>query len=57
MKYTLLVNNQKISQIPDRFADVFLFNPLDTWHETAANYTAMIPIASSLLWLEFENTP
>ena len=30
----LLVNNQKIPKIPDGFADVFLFNPSDTWRET-----------------------
>jgi uncharacterized membrane protein len=30
----LLVQNQKIPKIPDRFADVFLFNPSDTWRET-----------------------
>ncbi|MEH2463445.1 glycosyltransferase family 39 protein [Nostoc sp.] len=30
----LLVNNQKVPKIPDGFADVFLFNPLDTWRET-----------------------
>ncbi|MBD2564576.1 MULTISPECIES: glycosyltransferase family 39 protein [Nostoc] len=29
----LLVNNQKIPKIPDGFADVFLLNPSDTWHE------------------------
>ncbi|MBN3874230.1 glycosyltransferase family 39 protein [Nostoc sp. JL33] len=29
----LLVNNQKIPKIPDGFADVFLFNPSDTWRE------------------------
>ncbi|MEH2160979.1 MAG: glycosyltransferase family 39 protein [Nostoc sp.] len=29
----LLVQNQKIPKIPDRFADVFLFNPSDTWRE------------------------
>ncbi|MCC5662686.1 glycosyltransferase family 39 protein [Nostoc sp. CHAB 5784] len=30
----LLVNNQKIPNIPDGFADVFLLNPSDTWRET-----------------------
>ncbi|MEH2309936.1 MAG: glycosyltransferase family 39 protein [Nostoc sp.] len=30
----LLVNNQKIPKIPDGFANVFLFNPSDTWRET-----------------------
>ncbi|QHG16525.1 glycosyltransferase family 39 protein [Nostoc sp. ATCC 53789] len=30
----LLVQNQKIPKIPDRFADVFLFNPSDSWRET-----------------------
>lgn len=30
----LLVNNQKIPQIPDGFTDVFLLNPSDTWRET-----------------------
>ncbi|MEH2277053.1 MAG: glycosyltransferase family 39 protein [Nostoc sp.] len=30
----LLVNNQKIPKIPDGFADVFLFNPSNTWRET-----------------------
>ncbi|WP_375468324.1 glycosyltransferase family 39 protein [uncultured Nostoc sp.] len=30
----LLVNNQKTPKIPDGFADVFLFNPSDTWRET-----------------------
>ncbi|QFS49179.1 glycosyltransferase family 39 protein [Nostoc sphaeroides] len=30
----LLVNNQKTPNIPDGFADVFLFNPSDTWRET-----------------------
>ena len=30
----LLVNNQKVPKIPDGFADVFLFNPSDTWRET-----------------------
>lgn len=30
----LLVNNQKIPKIPDGFADIFLFNPSDTWRET-----------------------
>ncbi|MEH2392203.1 MAG: glycosyltransferase family 39 protein [Nostoc sp.] len=30
----MLVNNQKIPEIPDGFADVFLFNPSDTWRET-----------------------
>ncbi|MEH2119432.1 glycosyltransferase family 39 protein [Nostoc sp.] len=29
----LLVNNQKVPKIPDGFADVFLFNPSDTWRE------------------------
>ncbi|MEA5604011.1 glycosyltransferase family 39 protein [Nostoc sp. UHCC 0252] len=30
----LLVQNQKVPQIPDRFADIFLFNPSETWRET-----------------------
>ncbi|MBD2522024.1 glycosyltransferase family 39 protein [Nostoc sp. FACHB-133] len=30
----LLVQNQKIPKIPDKFADVFLFNPSDSWRET-----------------------
>jgi uncharacterized membrane protein len=30
----LLVNNQKIPNIPDGYADIFLFNPSDTWRET-----------------------
>ncbi|MBD0385455.1 MAG: glycosyltransferase family 39 protein [Nostoc sp. C3-bin3] len=30
----LLVNNQKIPQIPDVFTDVFLLNPSNTWRET-----------------------
>ncbi len=29
----LLVNNQKIPQIPDVFVDVFLLNPSNTWRE------------------------
>ncbi|MBD2507938.1 glycosyltransferase family 39 protein [Nostoc muscorum FACHB-395] len=29
----LLVQNQKIPKIPDRFADIFLFNPSDSWRE------------------------
>ncbi|MBN3907699.1 MAG: glycosyltransferase family 39 protein [Nostoc sp. NMS1] len=30
----ILVQNQKIPRIPDRFADIFLFNPSETWRET-----------------------
>ncbi|WP_375511332.1 glycosyltransferase family 39 protein [uncultured Nostoc sp.] len=30
----LLVNNQKIPNIPDGFSDVFLLNPSDTWRAT-----------------------
>ncbi|MBW4451233.1 MAG: glycosyltransferase family 39 protein [Nostoc indistinguendum CM1-VF10] len=30
----LLVNNQKIPQIPDVFADLFLLNPSNAWRET-----------------------
>ncbi|MEH1893594.1 MAG: hypothetical protein V7K92_30685 [Nostoc sp.] len=28
------MNNQKVPKIPDGFADVFLFNPSDTWRKT-----------------------
>ncbi|ACC83924.1 glycosyltransferase family 39 protein [Nostoc punctiforme] len=44
----LLVQNQKIPKIPDKFADVFLFNPSDNWRETIErNYNLKTDIVYS----------